>query len=145
MPLYACHLRAGLRHTTYHIFFEQLLAQVRGCWEGLLPCAGRLWPMICGAWHASPCPASRLKVCHLCMAFVGYAYKMMLDCCTWKLVASNTPACPLDQLFRSLHPTQQGTMEECRAAYSVADEWFSFWRHGDVVLVRLLAFLRVAE
>lgn len=28
VPLYACHLRAGLRHTTYHIFFEQLLAQV---------------------------------------------------------------------------------------------------------------------
>ena len=30
VPLYACHLRAGLRHTTYHIFFEQLLAQVGG-------------------------------------------------------------------------------------------------------------------
>lgn len=28
VPLYACHLRAGLRHTTYQIFFEQLLAQV---------------------------------------------------------------------------------------------------------------------
>lgn len=26
-------------------------------------------------------------------------------------------------------------MEECRAAYRVADEWFSFWRHGDVVPV----------
>ena len=31
VPLYACHLRAGLRHTTYQIFFEQLLAQV-GVW-----------------------------------------------------------------------------------------------------------------
>jgi hypothetical protein len=28
VPRYACHLRAGLRHTTYQIFFEQLLAQV---------------------------------------------------------------------------------------------------------------------
>lgn len=35
VPLYACHLRAGLRHTTYQIFFEQLLAQVRqGLWCG---------------------------------------------------------------------------------------------------------------
>lgn len=28
VPLYACHLRAGLRHMTYQIFFEQLVAQV---------------------------------------------------------------------------------------------------------------------
>ncbi|KAL4448847.1 hypothetical protein ABPG77_007564 [Micractinium sp. CCAP 211/92] len=55
VPRYACHLRAGLRHTTYHIFFEQLLAQ--------------------------------------------------------------------------------GSMEECRAAYSEASQWFAFWRSrggGDV-------------
>jgi hypothetical protein len=40
VPLYACHLRAGLRHTTYHIFFEQLLAQVGvgggAGWEAVL-------------------------------------------------------------------------------------------------------------
>ncbi|PSC76457.1 nuclear pore complex NUP107 isoform B [Micractinium conductrix] len=53
VPLYACHLRAGLRHTTYQIFFEQQLAQ--------------------------------------------------------------------------------GTMEDCRAAYQAAAEWFGFWRgRGDV-------------
>ncbi|KAL4422844.1 hypothetical protein ABPG75_009041 [Micractinium tetrahymenae] len=55
VPRYGCHLRAGLRHTTYQIFFEQLLAQ--------------------------------------------------------------------------------GTMEECRAAYGEASQWFAFWRSrggGDV-------------
>lgn len=40
MPLYACHLRAGLRHTTYQIFFEQLLAQVWG---------------LCGGWGVLGC------------------------------------------------------------------------------------------
>ena len=41
VPLYACHLRAGLRHTTYQIFFEQLLAQVGG-WFGQRGQAGGL-------------------------------------------------------------------------------------------------------
>jgi hypothetical protein len=27
----------------------------------------------------------------------------------------------------------QGTMDECRAAYQAAAEWFAFWRRGDVV------------
>jgi len=30
-------------------------------------------------------------------------------------------------------PPMQGTMEDCRAAYQAANEWFAFWRgHGDV-------------
>lgn len=34
-------------------------------------------------------------------------------------------------------------MEECRAAYQAADEWFSFWLRGDVKEVRVLVCLRV--
>ena len=34
VPLYACHLRAGLRHTSYQIYFEQLLPQVGRVWGG---------------------------------------------------------------------------------------------------------------
>lgn len=98
VPLYACHLRAGLRHTTYQIFFEQLLAQVGG--KGCLWVAYELAVGL--AWHCVAVPAGQLP----------------------------TPSVPLAL-------SQQGTMEECRAAYRVADEWFSFWRHGDVVPVRV--------
>lgn len=115
VPRYACHLRAGLRHTTYQIFFEQLLAQVRG--------AGRP-----GRWTRA---RSAQGPCASAASVDGSSMRgqRMLP-----LLSERVHAWCLSTTVWLLLPPQ-GPMEECRAAYGEASQWFAFWRSrggGDV-------------